>query len=226
MTAQISDKYFYNGKEYCIVALSKTIGFNPEDYGLEPHTSSSACWRGYWCEYSIEDNHLMLKSLFLYNRDGNYPEFAGKTVIPEEYEKVLVCRRGEEGEWIESYEDEPTYFEHRKYEDVDLILPYTGKILLGNGFIQDYYIHMGFQNGWAYEELIELVFEEGLLTENNDYSDIAKQQREYIDRTNSDPSHPDVDDIMGFVTNCFSLDYREKTWWLDGKSCYSSGDND
>lgn len=192
MTAQISDKYFYNGKGYSIVALSNDIGFKPEDYGLEPHTSSTACWRGYWCEYSIEKECIMLKNLFLHNKDGNYPEFEGKTVIPE-------CG----------------HFGHHKYEDVNLLLPYTGKVLLGNGFIQDYYIHMGFQRSWAYEELIELVFEDGVLTEYYDYSDIAKKQREYIDKNVDDPSHPEGKDIIGFVTDSFSLDYKDKAWWLD-----------
>lgn len=39
---------------------------------------------------------------------------------------------------------------------------------------------MGFQRSWVYEELIELVFEDGVLTEYNDYSDIAKKQRMVI----------------------------------------------
>lgn len=67
MTAQMSDYFKIDNKDYAIVALSVTLQFNPKDYGLQPHVSSTACWRGYWCDYGIENNKFVLKNLYLYN---------------------------------------------------------------------------------------------------------------------------------------------------------------
>ena len=47
MTAQIGDIYKYGEKTYTIVAVSDAFPFNPKDYGLEAHPSSTACYRGY-----------------------------------------------------------------------------------------------------------------------------------------------------------------------------------
>ena len=39
MTAQIPDTYRYKKKVYDIVAMTNPMGFNPRNYGLEPHSS-------------------------------------------------------------------------------------------------------------------------------------------------------------------------------------------
>ena len=62
MTAQIGDKYKYQKQEFTIVALSSRMLFDPKDFGLEPNSRSTACWRGYWCEYDITDEELLLKN--------------------------------------------------------------------------------------------------------------------------------------------------------------------
>ena len=107
------------------------------------------------------------------------------------------------------------HFGHRVYKDVNMPIPYTGKILLGDGFMQEYYIHMGFQRGWAYKKLIELVFEEGILLECNDLSHIAKAQREAMAQGNINPRRPGGDNIPKFVEDSFSLDYADKAWWME-----------
>ena len=108
-----------------------------------------------------------------------------------------------------------SHFGHRVYKDVNMPIPYTGKILLGDGFMQEYYIHMGFQRGWAYKKLIELVFEEGILLECNDLSHIAKAQREAMAKGNINPRRPGGDNILKFVEDSFSLDYADKAWWME-----------
>lgn len=112
MTAQIPDTYTYDGKEYNIVAMSSHIGFNPKDYGLEPQASSTACWRGYWCEYAIKNGRLVLERLFLFNADDNYPDFNGISVLPQEYEECECWTPGENDVHVESV---PKYLGHRVY---------------------------------------------------------------------------------------------------------------
>ena len=174
MTAQISDKYKYQKKEYTIVALSSAISFDPKNWGLEPHASSTACYRGYWCEYAVEDEELLLKNLYLFNMDDKYPSFNGVEVSPPEFKEYeAYMGSGKKTKKV----IRPAHFGHRVYKNVNLSIPYTGKILLGDGFMREYYIHMGFQRAWAYEKIIELVFEEGVLLECNDLSHIAKAQQ-------------------------------------------------
>ncbi len=210
MTAQIGDIYKYQKKDYSVVALSSPNLFDPKNYGLEPHPSSTACYRGYWCEYAIDDGELILKDLYLFNKDENYPPLNGIEVSPQEFREYegYVGSNKKPKKIIR-----PAYFGHQVYRDINLLIPYTGKILLGDGFMQKYYIHMGFQRAWAYKELIELVFEEGLLIECNDLSYIAKAQREAMEKQKKDPRYPHDGNILKFVEDSFSLDYSEKVWW-------------
>ena len=212
MTAQIRDIYNYDNNDYRIVALSSVMLFKPQDYGMEPHTSSTACWRGYWCEYEISNGELLLKNLYFYNTDGNYPPLNGVEVSPPEFIEV-EGRRG-----LRKKREKftmPAHHGHRVYKNVNLPIPYTGKILLGDGFMREYYIHMGFQQSWAYKKLIELVFKEGILLECNDLSRIAKAQREAMKEQGVNPRYPKISDIQKFVDESFSLDYADKAWWLE-----------
>ena len=82
----------------------------------------------------------------------------------------------------DSYEirSTPAHFGHRVYRDVDLPVPYTGDVLLGRGFLKEFYIHRGFQMSWAFKELIKLVFIDGELQECKDLSHLAEARRESI----------------------------------------------
>ena len=213
MTAQIGDTYKYKNKDYSIVAMSSPLIFNPNDYGLTPAGVTTACWKGYWCEYSIEENSaLLLKNLFIHEKDDIYPPINGVAVSPLEY----IKEKAYTSKGIEIITSDK-YFGHRVYEEVNLPISYNGRILAGNDFIQDYYIHMGYQRSWAYRTLLEFVFDEGILIECNDYSETAQKQREMIDATEPDPAHPDHGNIPQFVADSFSLDYDEKAWWIKDK---------
>ena len=48
---------------------------------------------------------------------------------------------------------------------------------MGDDFLSDYYIHMGFQQPWAYQKLIDLVFENGKLIKTLDQSHVAEGLR-------------------------------------------------
>lgn len=210
MTAQIGDTYKYRNKKYTIVAMSAAMRFHPRDYGLEAHSSSTACWRGFWCEYVIEDDRLLLRDLNIYNHNDNYPRFYGVEVSPQEFwEDERIDKYGK----VEKVRS-PKRSE-RVYRDVNMPVPYTGKLLLGDGFLREYYIHMGYQHSWAYEKLIELVFEEGRLLECSDLSYIAEAQREALKGRIENIRYPDYGNIMMFIKESFSLDYADKAWWLE-----------
>ena len=154
MTAQIGDVYKYRGKHFTLVASSAEMPFSPEAYGLEPHFCCTACWDGYWCEYKI-DGKLYLQNLFINCKNDNYPPVNGIQVSPVEYAKMG----------------------HHVYQDLDLEIPFSGNILIGAEFLQEYYIHMGLQRPFAYSTLLELVFLNGVLIDAYNRSDIAKKLR-------------------------------------------------
>lgn len=210
MTAQIPDTYTYDGKKYDIVAMNNPIGFDPKDYGLEPHSSSTACWRGYWCEYAIKNGRLVLEKLLLYNSDGNYPPFNGINVLPQEFEEQECWSLDEEEPHMETF---PKNDGHRTYE-VNMKINYTGKIVLGDEFMREFYIHMGFQRPWAYKVLKEFDFVNGKLTSIIDHSEMARELRK---RIQEDPEAFEKNmrwNIPVFIEESFSLDFADKAWWI------------
>lgn len=121
MTGQIGDSYRIQDDAYTIVAMSEKMNFSPEIYGLVPLAVCTACWAGYWCDYVIEDTKIILKNLYINCKDEQYPPFNG----------VAVTKEKEEFE----------YLGHHMYQNVNLVMEYTGRIVIGKDFIQKYYIH-------------------------------------------------------------------------------------
>lgn len=197
MTAQIGDSFRFEGTEYSMVAISEPLKFNPQEYGITPESICTCCWDGFWCVYNITADGIFLEDLYINSKDDFYPEING--VLP-------LC--------AESGSDRFKYMHHHMYKSVNLRIPYTGKILVGDEFIRDYYIHMGYQRAWAYNVLVELVFENGILIETNDQSKIAAELREKISKDEKFEEKLYCNPLM-FVLNSFTLDYGIKAWWLN-----------
>lgn len=194
MTAQIGDIYKFEGKAYSIVALESEIKFKPSDYGLIPEARCSACWDGYWCEYVITDKELFLENLHINTKDQHYPEINGVNVQTKK--KALAL--------------------HPVYENIHLPIRYTGQIVAGLDFLQEYYIHMGYQRAWAYKKLVQFIFENGALIEVVDHSEwVEKLRAEIKGNPNKSGKKLSREEISRFVTESFSLDFADKFWWLD-----------
>ena len=198
MTAQRGDTFIHKGNSYIAAAMTSPTGFNPADYGLIPKAVCTACWRGYWCDYEIRDNGLYLKNLYIHTQDDHYPDINGVSVAIRDTDPFNVSSE---------------HFGHCKYEDVGLFIPYTGKIIAGAGFIDRYYRHMGFQSPYAYRSLMEFIFEDGALKKAIDHSKRAEEIRKWIDA--SEPGEGrSMEDIAEYVRRSFSMDYKDKAWWL------------
>lgn len=203
MTAQIGDSYSYKGGDYSIVATSIPLRFDPRFYGFKPKSVTTGCWNGYWCNYKISEEGIFLDKLFIHCQDDEYPELNGKTFDVKE-----------NGEPFE-------YIGHRVYSDLNMKVEYHGKILVGDEFIHDYYVHMGYQSAHAYKVLKEFIFENGNLIDVIDHSEMAAELREMENaKKNKKPSlreklfGPKEDDISDYVGKSFSLDYKDKCWWM------------
>lgn len=191
MTAQISDQYTYDGREYNLVACTSPIGFDPREYGFSPTAPHTACWRGYWCEYGVQNGILALRTLHIYCDNGVYPALFG----------------------VEAADASQSHALEKEYLDIGHVMDFSGSIVLGRDFIRRYYIHMGFQQPWAYRTVIELAFEKGALLKETDHSPYVEGLRKKID---ADPGCLDRrrGDIPAFIEDSFSLDARDKAWWI------------
>lgn len=196
MSAQMGGTFKYRGIDYSVVAMSNPLVFDPKEYGITPTAVGSACWAGFWCEYNITEEGIYLDNLYIHSMNDYYPEIAG--VSPWLNEK--------KGKYVE-------YMGHRLYKGINIKMPYTGKLLVGSELMPKYYIHMGYQRAWAYKVLTEFVFEDGVLLEVNDQSQVAAKIRE---RINADKEFEAKlnSNIDLFIEDSFSLDYGIKAWWL------------
>jgi len=55
-------------------------------------------------------------------------------------------------------------------KDIKIRVSFTGKIRLSKDFIQELYVHQGFQKPSAFKTVIDLKFEDGRIMESNDRS--------------------------------------------------------
>lgn len=96
---------------------------------------------------------------------------------------------------------------------LNMEIPYTGKVLVGEGFLSKYYIHMGYQRPWAWEKLTEFLFLDEKLIEINDQSSIAAKIREKI-QLGYDLERISFGRRLGLVDASSLLDEETDVWWV------------
>ena len=73
---------------------------------------------------------------------------------------------------------------------------------------------MGYQRAWAYEVLDELIFDKGELIKTVDHSEMAKKLRLELENKAEEISKTG-DNISLFVKESFSLEMKDKAWWIE-----------
>lgn len=192
MTAQINDEVFHRKIGFNMAGISGAGLFEPKDHGFEPVAMCTACWRGYYVRYAIENGHLLLTrvTMGLSPADtaavasGKGPQLLGRSPHYEE----------EAWGWV--------------YDGLQHPIPFTGGLLLGTEFIRDLYVHMGFHPAWKYRQVREVIFEQGRVTADVDRSE---QMEELRARLATEPLRPGAsegrDRIQKWVEECFSREY-------------------
>lgn len=171
MTAQFSDNVFFNGTEYSIIGVNGGDLFDPHKIGFKQTGFSTACYSGYYCTYSITDNKLLLKDLTLYSKDR-------KLIVNGKKPKISQG--------------------NAFYSAVELPILFTGILRLGTDFIDEAYVHMGFQKPTAYLKVIDLKLQDGILVSVKDRSSEVEEKR------NSPPPIPK--ELTEWIEDRFSLD--------------------
>ncbi|MBY9001219.1 MAG: hypothetical protein KGD64_09915 [Candidatus Heimdallarchaeota archaeon] len=183
MTGQISDSFLHNGKEFLIVGINNGKLFDPLDFNLETSAASTACWRGFQAFYAIHEGQLVLQHLYI-----NLPE-----------SKKINGMEPSDG----------VDFFKFSYPDINLKMKLTGTILIAQDFIQELYIHMGFQRPICFETVLELQFKNGKLVNEKDLSKEMAKRRMSDPNRNGQPTDPsDPDEVRDWIGKSFSLEYE------------------
>ncbi|MBD2441313.1 MULTISPECIES: hypothetical protein [Nostoc] len=210
MTAQISDRVLYHQKFCDITGINGSGLFEPLQYGVKPVMISSACWRGYYCTYEVADKSLFLTQLNiglseadqLKAEQGDGLKLFGKT--PARYteygQRIHLTSNKTETHWESS---------DFKIDGIRELIPFTGGLLLGNDFIRQMYVHMGFHPAYKFRTVYELIFDHGQLVEEHDRSSQMAQLREMLPIDTLKPGvSASRNEIKQWLKQCFSLEYK------------------
>lgn len=185
MTAQMSDSFRMDDTQLSVVGVNGSGLFDPSEYNMQPLPRITSCWRGYVCTYKTLHNELMLDSL-LVNLEREGP--AINNVHPV-------------------FSQQATF--NNAYNDLNLLMDFTGGMLIAQGFIQQLYVHMGFHPAWKYETVFELNISHGHVLETQD---ISKQMAELRDKMTQQPLQPgrnaSKQEVENWIESTFKRDYR------------------
>jgi hypothetical protein len=174
MTAQLSDTFFFQGKEYSLIGESGGDLASPQRFGIRPISVLTSCYRGYVATYELTTEALYLRELSLVSDSGNYPPIQGITPVEDGY-----------------------FF---TYQGLSLKMNFTGKMRLARGFIEKYYVHMGYQKATAFETVLDITLKGGRILEIKDRSEEMAQKRGAF------KSHYESGNILQTIDEAFSLD--------------------
>ena len=194
MTAQIPDQFRYEGEEYSLVGVDGTELYSAQDFGLEPKTASTACWRGHVMKYDCIDGELVLD---------------GMDIRTDDAQPVNGVEAKKTSSIIDGVDHGYRMFSHT-YENLRLKTKFTGSLMLGTDFIQSMYVHMGFQRAMCYRKVLEIDVQDGTITSVKDLSDMMEERRlNDRDKDARPPSHDDKD-VKKWISDSFSQEYSKE----------------
>lgn len=151
MTAQISDKFIYEGDQYSLIGMKGGDLASPKQFGMESRMIHTACCRGFYASYALTEESLYLREFALKERNGNYLPIDG--IVPENGHHPAT------------------------YHGLNLVVPFTGKIRLAKDLIKELYIHMGYQKPTAFKTVLDITLTEGRVVEIKDRSQEMEEKR-------------------------------------------------
>jgi hypothetical protein len=190
MTAQASDTLRYADEFYSLTGISPDRGnedlFNPKAFGIKTCPSSTACWRGYIATYGLRGDQLVLEELRINVVSKKWEEEHARLLALKEARRFIPPhRRGPKPQAAKPDPDDHgppingvlpvsgLYSDSRfsdNYHHVGLPLPFSGGLMIGDDFVNDRYVHMGFQSAWKYRKVVEFRFKNGILAATYDRS--------------------------------------------------------
>lgn len=192
MTAQAPDFVTFEGTEYAIAGIDGQGLFDPESVSLATPMISTACWRGHIDYYTVAEGRLRLTSVAL----GSMATFEGRALeqgMSVAGGQVVPADRSWGAAW--------------QITGWELAVPFTGTLLVGRDFVQETYVHMGFNPAWRFRTVWEFAVDEGVVSAALDRSDAAAAAREAI--LTGELADPDrAPSTTSWIRRAFSLDLR------------------
>lgn len=201
MTAQINDIFHYQGVDYSIAGISEDEFFNPQIFKLRLSAPSSSCWRGYQLKFKVEDSLLILDTLLVNLAKDDYKSIEGPVINGV---KPFLYKRGDKEV---GWQYDSLFNNH--YLNLNYHVKYSGGLLLADGFIPDLYVHMGFHPAWKYENVWELIIDNGILINEYDRSeDMAEIRKKYIELKNKYELDNNLEELRNFLIDSFDRRYN------------------
>jgi hypothetical protein len=174
MTAQISDTFIFKGDRYSLIGMKGGDLAVPEQFGMEAEMIHTACYCGFYATYECTEEALYLRELTLREKNGNYLPIGGTKPAKEAYQAT--------------------------YHGLSVVIPFTGKIRLAKDFIQEFYIHMGYQKASAFKTVLDVTLKDGRVVETKDRSQEMEQKRGAFKK------HYESGNMAQTIEEAFSLD--------------------
>lgn len=174
MTAQISDTFLFNGNNYSLIGIIGDIFPSPSQFGMDAEMLHTACYRGFYATYEITGDILYLRELTLREKNGNYVSIDGIKPVIKDYQAT--------------------------YNGLNLEVSFTGKIRLAKDFIDDLYIHMGYQKPTAFKTVFDITLKDGRVVEILDRSPEMEEKRGAFKK------HYESGNMIQAIDEAFSLD--------------------
>lgn len=204
MSAQLLDQFILQNETYVLLVWSKHPIFSPKDFGIEPRQVSTALCRGHLCTYGFSGTDLLLKELYIRSQNDEYPIISG----------VVALSPGSSSEILSP--SIATNLRLYHYKDLNLKLPYTGKILLGRDRVHNAFDvnYGGYDRYWKYRVLKSLTLENGTIVAAEDVSSVGKQIFQMISENREGSS-----DHYGFLEEAQLKEKAENwidtpAWWI------------
>jgi len=199
MTAQFSDIVKYKGIDYRIGGVDGEGLFDPSRYGMKPVAWCSACWHGCNACYEVENQKLYLSRLKVCLTDISM----GLKKVRKKRAPVIEGHKA-----TDISHKEHDLFEY-SYDNMRLLVPFTGGLLLGTDFIEHLHMHAGIQPAWKYRTVHELLFDKGHLTKASDVSQKIAVFRSKMKNPKMGPWGVASDEeLRAWIRGCLSKDYN------------------
>jgi hypothetical protein len=191
MTVQIFDNIFYKNKKYFISGVNEEL-FHPGNYGIEPVWFSTNCWRGYFCEYKIRNNQLLLSKLGI-GFENEESINAGKETAPILFNKSPL------------WEDDENCFIYKKLDEP---ISYTGGVLFGSEF----HIRHAFHPALKFTHLYEAGFQKGKTTFVEDKTEEIRSVQEKLISDGIDIEFENRLVIGELLDSCFKHKFSQEIY--------------
>ena len=181
----------WQGRTWALVGHDGSGLFDPTSIGVTPVMLHTAAWRGYVCTYGVADDRLRLERLEIgFDHAAHERALAGEPPL-----LAGVAPTGSGGHrWV--------------YDAATLPIAFSGGLQLGERFIRELYVHMGFAPAWKFEEVHELRFDAGRLVSATDLSAEMRRMRERLSKEPLTPSRKSgVERVSAWIRSTFDQRY-------------------